>query len=216
MEKTLALKVQVREQTGSRPAARVRREAKIPAVVYGHKEEPIAVSLDRHDFTEAVHHGHRLLDVQIKSRKEKVIIKDLQYDHLGKEIIHADLMRVSATERVRVEIPVELKGTAKGTHEGGIVEEHLDRLEIECKVTDIPERIVVRVTDLDVGDNIHAADIELPDGVKLITDPGALVAACHVVAAVKSAEEVEEELPTAPEVIGEEEREEAEEQEESK
>ncbi len=216
MEKSLTLKVQVREQTGSKPATRVRSEAKIPAVVYGHKEEPVAVSLDRHDFTEAVHHGHRLLDVQIKSKKEKVIIKDLQYDYLGKEIIHADLMRVSATERVKVDVPVELKGIAKGTHEGGIVEEHLDHLEIECKVTEIPDRVIVRVTDLAVGDNIHASDIELPDGVKLITDPDALVAACHVVAAAKSAEEAEEELPAAPEVIGEAEPQEVEAEEESK
>lgn len=215
MEKGLTLKVQVREHAGSKPSARVRRESKIPAVVYGHKQEPVAVSLDKHDFTEAVHHGHRLLDVQIKSRKEKVIIKDLQYDHLGKEIIHADLMRVSATERVKVEVPIELKGTAKGTHEGGIVEEHLDHLEVECKVTEIPDRITIRVTELGVGDNIHASDIELPDGVKLITDPEALVAACHVVAAAKTAEEAEEEVPTAPEVIGEAEKEEVEAEEES-
>ena len=216
MEKTLAFKVHVREKTGSKPAALVRKEAKIPAVVYGHKEEPVAVSLDSHDFTEAVHHGHRLLDIQIKSKKQKVIIKDLQYDHLGKEIIHADLMRVSATERVRVEVPIELKGTAKGTHEGGIVEEHLDHLEVECKVTEIPERIVIRVNELNVGDSIHAGDVELPDGVKLVTEPEVLIAACHIVAAAKTAEEAEEEVPTAPEVIGEAEKEQEETEEESK
>jgi large subunit ribosomal protein L25 len=216
MEKTLAFKVQVREKTGSKPAALVRKDAKIPAIVYGHKEEPVAVSLDGHDFTEAVHHGQRLLDIQIKSKKQKVIIKDLQYDHLGKEIIHADLMRVSATERVKVEVPIELKGTAKGTHEGGIVEEHLDHLEIECRVTEIPERIVIRVNELGVGDSIHARDVELPDGVKLITEPEVLIAACHVVAAAKTAEEAEEEVPAAPEVIGEQEKEQEETEEESK
>jgi large subunit ribosomal protein L25 len=216
MEKTLDFKVQVREKTGSKSAALVRSDARIPAIVYGHKEEPVAISLDSHDFTEAVHHGQRLLDVQIKSKKQKVIIKDLQYDHLGKEIIHADLMRVSATERVKVEVPIELKGMAKGTHEGGIVEEHLDHLEVECKVTEIPERIVIRVAELNIGDNIHARDVELPDGVKLVTDPDALVAACHVVAAAKTAEEAEEEIPAAPEVIGEEEKQQEEAEEESK
>jgi large subunit ribosomal protein L25 len=216
MEKTLAFKVQIREKTGSKHAGLVRNEARIPAIVYGHKEEPVAVSLDGHDFTEAVHHGHRLLDIQLKSKKQKVIIKDLQYDHLGKEIIHADLMRVSATERVKVEVPIELKGTAKGTHEGGIVEEHLDHLEVECKVTEIPERIVIRVNELGVGDSIHARDVELPDGVKLITEPEVLIAACHVVAAVKTAEEAEEEVPTAPVVIGEAEKEQEEAEEEGK
>jgi large subunit ribosomal protein L25 len=213
MEKKLDFKVQVREKTGSKPAGLVRKEARIPAIVYGHKEEPVAVSLDGHDFTEAVHHGHRLLDIQIKSKKQKVIIKDLQYDYLGKEIIHADLMRVSATERVKVEVPIELKGTAKGTHEGGIVEEHLDHLEIECKVTEIPERIVVRVNELGVGDSIHARDVELPAGAKLMTEPDVLIAACHIVAAAKTAEEAEEEVPTAPEVIGEEEKEQKEHEE---
>jgi len=214
MGKKLDFKVQVREKTGSKPAGLVRSEARIPAIVYGHKEEPVAVSLDSHDFAEAVHHGQRLLDIQIKSRKQKVIIKDLQYDYLGKEIIHADLMRVSATERVKVDVPIELKGIAKGTHEGGIVEEHLDHMEIECKVTEIPDRIVIRVTDLGVADSIHARDIELPEGVKLITDPDALVAACHVVAAAKTAEEAE--VPAAPEVIGEAEKQEEEAEEESK
>ncbi len=224
MEKTSDFKVQVREKTGSKPAALVRKEARIPAIVYGHKEEAVAVSLDSHDFTEAVHHGQRLLDIQIKSNelghplreKQKVIIKDLQYDHLGKDIIHADLMRVSATERVKVDVPIELKGTAKGTHEGGIVEEHLDHLEVECKVTEIPERIVIRVTELNVGDSIHAGDVELPDGVKLVTEPDVLVAACHIVAAAKTAEEAEEEVPAAPEVIGEQEKPEEGAEEESK
>jgi large subunit ribosomal protein L25 len=216
MEKTLTLKAQIREHTGSKSAARVRFEDKIPAVVYGHKEKVVPVSLDRHDFTEAVHHGCRLFDLQVRSKKETVIIKDLQYDHLGKDIIHADLMRVSVTERVRVNVPVELKGAAKGTHEGGIIEEHLDHLEVECTVTEIPDSIVVRVTELGIGDSIHASDIELPDGVKLITDPEALVAACHVVAAAKTPEEMEAEVPAVPEVIGEAERQEQAAEEEGK
>lgn len=216
MEKGLTLKAEVREHAGSKSAARLRRENKIPAVVYGHKAEPVAVSLDRHDFTEAVHHGHRLLDVQIESEKQKVIIKDLQYDYLGKDIIHADLMRVSVTQRVKVSVPIELKGTAKGTHEGGIIEEQLDHLEVECMVTEIPEGFTVRVNELDIGDTIHASDIELPEGVRLITDPEALIAACHVVTAAKTAEEMEEELPAVPEVIGEAERQKEEVEEESK
>lgn len=213
MEKTLKLKAEVRDNTGSKAAAQVRRQGKIPAIVYGHKEQAVAVSLDKHDFTEGIHHGHRLMDVQLGKKKQTVIIKDLQYDHLGKGIIHADLMRVSATEKVRVNVPIELKGTAKGTHSGGIIEERLDSLEIECRVTNIPEVITVRVNDIDVGDNIHAGEIELPEDVKLITDPEALVISCHMVTVAKTAEEMEEEEPTAPEVIGEAEEEEKEEAE---
>jgi large subunit ribosomal protein L25 len=203
MEKGLVLKAEKRAQIGSKWAAKVRKEGRIPAVVYGHKKEPTAITLDAHDLGEALHHGQRLLDVQIGRKREKTLVKDLQYDHLGKNIIHADLMRVDAKEMVRVTAPIELKGTAAGTHEGGIVEEHADHLEIECVVTEIPETIVVSVKDLNVGDALHAGDIEMPEGVKLASDPSTVVITCSLVAAAKSTEEVEAEAPAAPEVISE-------------
>jgi large subunit ribosomal protein L25 len=145
MEKVLLLKAEVREHIGTKDAARIRKQGRIPAVVYGHKKVPVAVSLDAHNLVEGLHHGHRLADVQIGRKREKVIVKDLQYDHLGKNIIHVDLMRVDVKEMIKVTVPIELKGTAKGTHGGGIIQEHTDHLEIECKVTDIPESIVVSV-----------------------------------------------------------------------
>lgn len=203
MEKALLLKAEIREHTGSKNAAELRGQGRIPAIVYGHKEKPIAISLDAHNLVEGLHHGHRVLDVQIGKRKEKMIVKDLQYDYLGRDIIHADLMRVDVTETVKVAVSIELKGTAKGTHEGGIIEEHADHLEVECKVTDIPESIIVWVKEVEVGDTLHAADIELPSGVKLVSDPSMLLVTCSLVAAAKTTEELEEEAPAAPEVVGE-------------
>lgn len=203
MGKALVLKAQKREQTGSKSAAKVRKQGQIPAIIYGHKKEAVAISLDRQNIVDGVHHGHRLVDVQTGKKREKMLIKDLQYDCLGKDIIHVDLMRVDVTETVKVTVPVELKGTAQGTHEGGIVEEHTNRLEVECKVTDIPEAVIVSVKEIGVGDTLHASDIELPDGVKLVSDPSTLLVTCGLVAAAKSTEELEEEMPVAPEVIGE-------------
>ena len=203
MAKTLLLKAELREQAGSKNAAKVRKQGRIPAIVYGHKQEPVAISLDAHNFVEGLHHRHRLMDVQIGKKKEKMIVKDLQYDYLGKNIIHADLMRVDVTETIKVTVPIELKGTAKGTHEGGIIEEHADHLEIECKATDIPETIVVWVKEVSVGDALHASDIELADGVKLVSSPETLIVTCHLVAAAKTTEQVEEEMPVVPEVISE-------------
>jgi len=207
MAKNLVLKAEVREHTGSKFAERIRRDGRIPAIVYGHKLEPVAVSLDAHSFVEGLHHGHRVVEVEVGRKKETMVVKDLQYDHLGKNVIHADLLRVKGGERVRVNVPVELKGTAAGTHEGGIVEEHADRVEIECKVDDIPETIVVWIKDVHVGDNVHAGQIEMPDGVRLVSDPEMLVVACHMVAAAKSTEEIEAETAVSPEVIGEVEKE---------
>ena len=121
MEQTF-LKAQVRQHTGSKDAAKLRSSGRIPAVVYGHKQKALAVSLDANDFTVRLLHGHRLLDVELDGSNEKLLVKDIQYDHFGKEVIHADLMRVDLTETVTVTVPIELKGVAKGTHEGGIVE----------------------------------------------------------------------------------------------
>ncbi len=203
MGKELQLVAEIREQTGSKAAEKVRKQGRIPAIVYGHKKDPVAISLDTHNFVEGLHHGLRLIDVKIGKAKEKIIVKELQYDHLGKNIIHADLMRVDVTEEVKVTVPIELKGTAKGTHQSGIIEVHTDHLEVECRVTNIPESIVVSVKEVDIGDALHAGDIELPDGVKLVSSPEALLVTCHLVAAAKSTEELEEEVPIAPEVIGE-------------
>jgi large subunit ribosomal protein L25 len=203
MEKTLLLKAEVREHTGSKAVRKVRRQGRIPAIVYGHKQEPVAISLDQHDFVEGLHHGHRLIDVQMGRKKEKMLVKEVQHDYLGRNIIHVDLIRVDMGETIKVTVPIELKGIAAGTHEGGIIEEHSNTLEIECKVTDIPETIVLLVKDVHVGDALHAGDIELADGVKLVSSPETLLVTCHLVAAAKTAEEAEEEMPTAPEVIGE-------------
>lgn len=203
MDKTLLLEAQIREHTGSSAAKKVRKQGRVPAIVYGHKQDPVAISLDAHDFTEGLHHGHRLMDITIEGQTQKMMLKDLQYDYLGRDIVHADLMRVDVTETIHVTVPIELKGTAKGTHEGGIIEEHADRLEIECLVTNMPETIVASVKEIGVGDVLHAGDIALPEGVTLVSPPETIVATCHLVAAAKTTEELEEEAPSAPEVIGE-------------
>ena len=203
MPETIALSAEARNEVGTKHATRLRRAGKLPAIVYGHGQESVAVSLDLHNFVEMLHQGHRLFGVKIGKTLETLLIKDLQYDHLGKDIIHVDLVRVDLTEMVKVMVPIELKGTAKGTHEGGIVDEHLDHLEIECKAREIPEVILVSIKELDIGDAIHASDVELGEGMKLATASETLVLTCHLVAAAKSTEELEEEMPVAPEVITE-------------
>lgn len=203
MNKTLTLEAKTREHTGSKASARVRKDGRIPAIVYGHGQDPVAISLDAHDFVEGLHHGHRLLDVKVDGKAQKMLVKDLQYDHLGRDIVHVDLMRIDVTERIHVTVPIEVKGTAKGVSEGGIVEAHADRIEVECLAGQIPDAIVVSVKDMVVGDILHAGDIALPAGVSLVSPADTIVVTCQVVAAAKSTEQVEEEEPTAPEVITE-------------
>lgn len=209
MAQRAVIKAEIRTTLGSKDASRLRRKGKLPAIVYGHKKEPVAISFDVHGFVEDLHHGHRLFDADMGGKTETLLVKEIQYDHLGKSVIHADMVRVDMEETVKVMVPIEMHGTSKGSHEGGIVDEHLDHLEIECKVTDIPEVILVSVKELGIGDSVHAGDVELPVGARLVTDPKALLLTCHLVAAAKTTEEVEEEMPVGPEVITEKPAEEA-------
>ena len=203
MAKTLSLEAQIRAHTGTKSAAAVRRQGRIPAVVYGHEQQPVAISLDAHDFVEGLHHGARLMDLTLAGKNEKAIIKDLQYDHLGRDVIHADLMRVDITEVIKVVVPLELKGTPKGAQEGGVLTAHTSRLEVQCLAINIPESIVVPVKDMEVGQSIHAGQVQLPEGVTLASPAEMLVASCALVQEIKTTEQVEAEVPAAPEVITE-------------
>jgi len=203
MDKTLTLQAELRDRIGSKGAAAVRKRGRIPGIVYGHKKDPVAISLDAHDFVEGLKHGLRLIDVTIDGDTQKMLIKALQHDHLGRTIVHVDLMRIDVTERIEVEVPVELKGVAKGTHDGGVVESHIDHLDVECLAIEIPASIVVPIKELGVGESIKAGDIKLPAGVKLVTPAESYVVSCRIVAEAKTTEQLEAEAPVAPEVITE-------------
>jgi large subunit ribosomal protein L25 len=214
MEKALLLKAEIREKTGKHATTQLREQKKLPATVYGHKQTPLAIALDFRDAIDGLHHGHRVVDLEIDGKKETVMFKALQYDHLGKDIIHVDLMRVNVTEVVKVVVPIVLKGIAEGSKEGGVIDEHVDRLEVECTVNNIPESISVSIKDIHLGDNLYAGDVKLPASLTLISDPKLLILGCSIVAAAKSAEDLvehEEEVPATPEVITEKKQEESEE-----
>lgn len=202
MSETITLQAEVRDRVGSRKTAALRKAGKLPAVVYGHGQEPLSIALDQHEFVEGLHHGHRIFDVTLPEGKATLLLKDLQYDHLGKYVIHVDLIRVNLNERVVVEVPVELRGTAKGTAEGGILDESLDHLEVECVVSNIPELIPVTIKDLGIGQAIHAGDVQLPEGAVLKTDPEAIICICHP-PKVAVEEAPAEEAPEGPVVITE-------------
>ena len=111
MEKTLLLKAEVRKKTGTKDSARIRRQGRVPATVYGHKEAPASLSLDAHDFVQGLHHGHRFMEVEIDGKPEAMIVKDLQYDHFGRNVVHVDFMRVDVTERIKVQVGRRLRTT---------------------------------------------------------------------------------------------------------
>ena len=189
MSDTVGLKADVRESTGSRNTAKLRTQGKLPAVVYGHKREPVSITLDAHEFVENLHHGHRIFEVEVDGGKDTMLVKDLQYDHLGKTVIHADLMRVNLSERVTVQVMLDIRGTAAGTHQGGIVEELMNAVEVECEVRNIPESLLVDIKNLEINEVFHAGQVDLPEGMKLITEPDAVVVSCHEPRVVEVEEE---------------------------
>jgi large subunit ribosomal protein L25 len=202
MKETSVLEAQLREHMGSKTATQVRKAGRVPAVVYGHKEVPVCISLDTHDFLEALHHGQRLLDVKIGPEAQKLLVKELQYDYLGKNIIHIDLMRVDVTEIIEVSVPIEYKGVAKGTLDGGVVEQHATSILVKCLAINIPQSIIVSIKELGLDSTIFAREIKLPEGVTLASPADTLLVACRVQIEVKSTEEVTAETPAAgPEVI---------------
>ena len=203
MADRMLLKGESREQVGTGKAVAIRNQGKLPAVMYGHGKGASSFAVNLHEFTEALHHGNRLFDIEIDGKTDTLLVKDLQYDYLGKNFIHVDFIRVNLAELVTVAVELSLKGIAAGTQEGGMLDVHLAAIEIECKVSDIPETIEVNVREVQVGDSIHASEIELPAGATLKTDGEALILNCHLVAETKTTEELEGETPSGPEVITE-------------
>src|SRR3954454_4603044 len=138
-----------RKELGSRANKRLRDSGFVPGVVYGHKEAVIPVTLPKKELTNHIGHGAHLFDLALDGKSEKVLVKEVQYDHLGLEILHVDFARVSLDEKVEVTVALELKGTPKGEAEGGVLQQIISELEIECLVTDIPEVIRHNVSDLE-------------------------------------------------------------------
>ncbi len=175
MSDILALKSHPRDGRGSRAAQKLRKNGQIPAVVYGHKEAPAHIALELEEFDRAVRKLHaRTFTITVGGKPETVLIKELQWDHLGKEMIHVDLIRVSATERVKVTVPVELRGAPK-TMGGGVLDQPLHHLHVECSPLGIPDAIRIDVTNLTLGNPIHVKEITFPAGVTPLDPPEAVV-----------------------------------------
>lgn len=171
---------ELRAKTGTAEARRIRRAKKIPAVVYGHKEKNEDVTISHDDFWVVIRHNQRIIDVEVKGGKpQKCLVRDVQWDVLGKEVVHVDFERVSADERIHLTIPIKLKGTPV-IPPGSVLNFHLHEVELECSVVNIPEAIVVNILDLKLGQSIHVRDLQLGEGVKALTDADETVVAIVV------------------------------------
>ncbi len=204
-ENTTVLKGEVRERLGSRYAKRLREQGRLPAVVYGHGQDPVSITVDAKETIRFIKEGERVFTIEVGGKSETVLLRDVQFDYLGDGIVHCDLSRVDLDEVTHAHVHVVLKGEAIGLKTAGTLLVHpITELTIECKVKDLPDEIVVSVSNLAEGGIIHAGEITMPAGVKLLSDPGDIVAQItHVKGEEETGEAAEVADDAQPEVISE-------------
>jgi large subunit ribosomal protein L25 len=201
---TVSIAAERRSPGGRRANQYLRKNGRVPAIIYGHQKEPEAISLPQHDLAVALGHGTRMLEVQIGGDAQNVLIKDVQYDYLGVDVVHVDLTRVDLTELVEVRVPIEYKGEPVGVREGGQLEHHLMELEVECQTAAIPQSIRVRVDSIKLGESLYVRDVQVEPGIRIITHSDEVVCTVRppvVVAAAEEEEAAEKEGAAEPEVI---------------
>jgi large subunit ribosomal protein L25 len=201
MAKTIQLSIQPRSELGSRANKRLRDKGFVPGVIYGHKEAVIPVTLPKRELSHHLARGAHVFDLAIDGKSEQVLVKDVQYDHLGSEVIHVDFTRVSLDERVTVTVPLELKGTPKGEADGGVLTQVISELEVECLVTEIPDVIRHNVSEMGLDDVLHVSDLKVPAGVTIVQDGEQIVATVKEVLEAVPAEAAEA-GGAEPEIIG--------------
>jgi large subunit ribosomal protein L25 len=200
--KSVELSIKPRTERGSRAAKRLRDAGLIPGVIYGHKKAVVSVTLPLREMTYHLTRGAHLFQLAVDGASETVLIKDAQYDHLGTTLIHVDFTRVNLTERVKVTVPLELKGTPKGEADGGVLTQVIAELEVECVVTEIPELIRHNIADMALDDVLHIKDLKVPDGVKIMQDGELIVATVKEVLEDTPAVVEAVEAAAEPEIIG--------------
>jgi large subunit ribosomal protein L25 len=201
MAQTAQITVKPRSELGSRANKRLRDAGLIPGVIYGHKEAVVPVTLPKKETVNHLRHGAHVFDLAVDGKSEKCLVKEVQYDHLGIEVLHVDFARVSLDEKVEVTVAVELKGEPKGEKDGGVLQQIINELQVECLVTDIPDRIVHNVSEMALDDVLHVKDLQLPNGVRPLADGEQIVAQVKEIKEEEAAPAAEAET-AEPEVIG--------------
>lgn len=221
MEKVI-LNAEKREELGKIKAKDLRKKNIIPAVICKSGKESISLKIAREDLQEALHTAageNVLITLKIKDDEKKertCIIKEIQKEPLKDSIIHVDLNEISLTEKLKVKVPVHPHGEAEGVvKDGGALDHALWEVEVECLPTDIPEKIVVEVAQMKIGDAVYVKDLKLPSGVKVLNDPELTILSVVPPAKEEVVEEVPSEEGFEPEVISKGKKEEAEGEEET-
>jgi large subunit ribosomal protein L25 len=220
MAEQVKLKAHKRTLTGRNAIKQIKHDGLVPGVIYGGTDEPVNLQVSARELSNVLAHAsseHVLVDLEIvdgnASSSKLALIQDVQHHALKRDILHVDFHAVSRTEKITSEVPIETIGEALGVKTfGGLLEHTLRSLEVECFPQDLPDLILVDVSNLNVGESLHVRDLQLPSGVEAVTN-GDLTVASVVESRVGEEIEATEAIATEPVVITEKKAEEGKESE---
>jgi large subunit ribosomal protein L25 len=199
------LTVAPRELFGSRATRRLRREGFVPGVVYGHGGEARPFQVPARELRHILSEGHTLLDLELDGSKAvPVVIKEQQHHPVRGDVLHVDCLEVRLDEEIQAEVPIELEGTdqAPGVREGGVLEHVTREVTVEALPTEIPERITVDVSEMEINDTINLDSVTIPSDVKLMAEePEEITIA--TLSPPRVEEEPEPEVEEEAELVGE-------------
>jgi large subunit ribosomal protein L25 len=200
--KELVLSAEPRSGRGTREAKRLRKTGRLPANVYGHGQENESISLDTKEFRRFFEEGHRVVTIQCGGKDELGVVKEVQYDALGSDLLHVDFTRISRDETISMEVPVAIIGVPKGLASGGVLDFPHKEVKIAGPAGSVPEHYELNVESLTVGDVIRAKDLAVPEGCEIVEDPEQVIVAITAAREEPGAEGTEEPSTDEPEVIG--------------
>jgi large subunit ribosomal protein L25 len=171
------LTTEKREGAGTREAKKIRAAGRVPVVLYGHKQPNQFLSVTHDEIMAVIRHGGKVVDLK-GAVSEKALVRDVQWDTWGKQVLHVDLARVDVSEVVKATVAIELRGTAEGQKSGGHIEFIRHEIDIKCPAVQVPDKIVLPITHLELGGHIYAKDVALPQGATLASSPDDLIVQC--------------------------------------
>jgi large subunit ribosomal protein L25 len=198
MSDTLNLPAETREGVGKGASRVLRREGRVPAVIYGNKEEPLAIHVEQKELVRLLGTGHfmnSIVEIEVGGQKVRTLPKDVAFHPVTDRPLHADFLRLAANSTVHVNVPVVFANeeASPGLKRGAVLNVVRHELELVCDADSIPDEIVIDVTGTDVGDSIHISSVTLPQGVaSAITDRDFTIATIVAPSSMKSDEGAEE------------------------
>lgn len=187
------IEVKERTELGKSAARGYRRQGLVPCIFYG-EERPVRHLLaDANEMATVLRHGEKVVELAFKDEGGRTaFVKEVQFETLTERVLHVDFVEIRIDQEITVSVPLVLRGTAKGVQQGAMVEQVAHEIEVACLPTAIPEEVVVRIDELDLGDIWHAVDLPLQEGLNIASPPDTVIVTCHMPRGLETEEPEEE------------------------